>query len=133
MSGDDNEWTCGRGVAANAVLPERIANLLAASGAVLDNHTRSLDSKNPNAKREATAYRRVIREHRAAAQRLVGLAETMKSCRDLTMAEHDMGVLTDSRSVDVMAAFVDAEEELLSLLRDRVAEHSAMLEQMKRA
>jgi hypothetical protein len=79
------------------------------------------------------AYRRVIREHRAAAQRLVGLAETMRSYRDLTMAEHDMGVLTDAKSVDVMAAFVSAEDELLSLLRDRVAEHGAMLEQMKRA
>jgi hypothetical protein len=133
MSGDESEWTCGKGVAANAALPERIASLLTGIGEVLDNHTRSLDPKDRNAKREMMAYRRVIREHRAAAQRLVGLAETMKSYRDLTMAEHDMGVLTDAKSVDVMAAFVSAEDELLSLLRDRVAEHGAMLEQMKRA
>jgi hypothetical protein len=133
MSGNEGEWTCGKGVATNAVLPERVANLLTAIAAVLDNHTRSLDSKNPSAKREITAYRRVIREHRTAAHRLAGLAETMKSYRDLPMAEHDMGVLTDARSVEEMAAFVGAEEELLSLLRERVAEHGAMLEQMKRA
>jgi hypothetical protein len=133
MSGHEGEWTCGKGVAANAVLPERIANLLTAIGAVLDNHTRSLDPKDPSGKREISAYRRIVDEHRAAAERLAALAGTMKAYHDLPMAAHDVAVLTDAASIDAMGAFVRTEEEMLALLRDRAVEHGAMLEQIKRA
>jgi hypothetical protein len=133
MSGHEGEWTCGKGVAANAVLPQRITNLLTAIGAVLDNHTRSLDPKDPNGKREVSAYGRIVDEHRAAAERLAGLAATMKAYHDLPMAAHNMAVLADAASIDAMAALVRTEEELLALLRDRVVEHGAMLEQIKRA
>jgi hypothetical protein len=132
MSGDDGEWTCGKGLAANAALPERTANLLIAIAAVLDNHTRALDPGDASGELEISAYRRIVDEHRAAAERLAALARAMKSYRDLPMAEHDMAVLTNAESIAAMAAFVRAEEELVPLLRDRITEHREMLEQLKR-
>jgi hypothetical protein len=133
MSGDESGWTCGKGVAANAVLPDGMADLLTAVGAVLDHHTRSLDPKEPNGQREIAAYRGVVQEHRVVAERLTGLAALMRSHQDLPIAEHDMAILTNAESIEAMAAFVAAEEKLLGLLRHRVAEHSAMLQQMTHA
>jgi hypothetical protein len=128
---ETDEPTCGKGLAGNAVMPERMAKLLQAIANVLENHIRSLERADPDGKREIEAYERLVRDHRAAAIEVSALADAMRSYRDLPVAEHDMAVLGDARSVEVMDALVRAEEELLSPLRDRVAEHAEMLRSMR--
>jgi hypothetical protein len=126
-----DEPTCGKGLAENAVMPERMAKLLQATANVLENHIRSLDRNDPNGNLEIEAYERLVRSHRSAAREVGALADAMRSYRDLPVAEHDMSALGDARSVDAMDALVRAEEELLSPRRDRAAEHGEMLRSMQ--
>ena len=128
---EGDEPTCGKGLAKNAVVPERMARLLQATANVLENHIRSLNRKDSSGNREIEAYERLVRDHRAAAIQVDALAEAMRSYRDLPVAEHDMSALGDARSVDVMDALVRADEALLSPVRDRAAAHGEMLSSMK--
>jgi hypothetical protein len=132
MSEDDTP-TCGKGIAANAVLPERIAALLAAMAAIYENHIRALDAAEANGKLEIDAYARLMRDFRAAAKEISGLADAMRSYRDLPMAEHDMAVLMDAKSIEAMEALVSAQEHLATLVTQRASEFRSMLEAMRRS
>lgn len=132
MSEDDTP-TCGKGIAANAVLPERIAALLAAMAAIYENHIRALDAAEANGKLEIDAYARLMRDFRAAAKEISGLADAMRSYRDLPMAEHDMAVLMDAKSIEAMEALVSAQEHLATLVTQRASEFRSMIEAMRRS
>ena len=123
----DEQQTCGKGLAAHAVLPEEIGALMEAMAGLLQNHTRSLDPDDANARLERDAYDRLVEEQRAIAASLDALAAAMRSYRDLPVAAHDESVLADHDSLDVFAAFVRAEESVLARLQETAAEHRAML------
>jgi hypothetical protein len=127
MSG--HEWTCGKGLAANAALPERIGVLLAALANVLENHTRALDVADPHCKSEYAAYEQLTGEQRAIAGQLAASAEAMEGYRDLPTCRHDETVMADPTGREVFEAFVRAEDELLALLKQHSEEHHAMLSQ----
>jgi hypothetical protein len=127
----EEEQTCGKGVAANAVIPERAARLLEATAAVLENHMRALSTDDPNGREELAAYEHLVREHRAAANGLASLAEIMRSYRDLPPAPHEMAPLMDAASVGTLTELVEAQRELGELMQQRAAEYGAMLEQMR--
>jgi hypothetical protein len=131
MNADEDEPTCGKGIAASAVLPERLSAVMRALADVLQNHVRALDLQEVNGKVEADAYQKVIAEHRAAGDQLGTLAATMRSYRDLPMAGHDMTVMMDQRSIDVFAALVGREQDLLALMKERVEEYDGMLQAMR--
>jgi hypothetical protein len=128
---DEEEHTCGKGVAANAVLPEQMASLLHAMADIYDNHNRSLNPGEAAGREEITAYTRLARDYRAAAAYVGALADEMRSYRDLPVAEHDMAALMDARSRATMEALVLAQEALLTPLSQRATEFRAMLEAMK--
>ncbi len=128
---EDDQPTCGKGLAANAILPEKLGTLMRALADLLDNHTRSLDRGDPNARLEIEAYAHLVQEQRAIAAYLQGLTETMRGYRDLPMGAHDENVLGDQRSLDVLAAFIRAEEELLALLQEHIKEHRSMLDETR--
>src|SRR5688572_23354469 len=44
----DEEWTCGKGLAASAELPERMGELIGRLADVLENHTRALTGTDAN-------------------------------------------------------------------------------------
>jgi hypothetical protein len=128
---DAEEQTCGKGIAANAVTPERMGRVLEATAAVLQNHIRSLSRDDPNGRQEIEAYERLVRDHRASAKALAALAETMRSYRDLPPAPHDMAPLMDAASVETLTELVRAQQDLAELLQQRAAEYGAMLQQMR--
>jgi hypothetical protein len=130
---EEEQWTCGKGVAANAVMPELMAQVLDATAGVLENHIRALSAVDPNGKQEIAAYQRVTSDHRAASGQLIDLVRTMRSYRDLPMAEHDMAKLGDAKSIEVLQALVRAQQSLGQLMNERAAEYGAMVEEMKRA
>ena len=66
-------------------------------------------------------------QSRAIATSLNNLATAMKSYRDLPAAPHDESVLGDTKSRDVFAAFIEAEENALTLLQEQTREYRAML------
>ena len=128
----DDQPTCGKGLAANAVLPERLAALMTAMAAMLENHVRALDPDETSGRLERDAYVRLVREQRTLASGLEALARAMDGYRDLPVAKHDMVPLTDQTSREMLSAFIQAEEDVLTLLRDRTQEHRAMLNEIRR-
>jgi hypothetical protein len=119
--------TCGQGVAANATLPAKLAELIAAVAGNLEAHMPSLDRADPAAAREHDAYRELAAEHRDLAARLQRTAEHMAAQRDLPMGRHDESV---PAGPEVRAAFehlIDVQAQLAELLRERLELHRAML------
>jgi ribosomal protein S12 methylthiotransferase accessory factor YcaO len=123
----DEQQTCGKGLAANAALPERIGALMQAMAELLQNHTRSLNLSDANAALERNAYDVLIQAQRDIASRLDALAATMRSYRDLPIGKHDERALTDQTSLDVFGSFIRAEQNVVSLLQQNIATHRAML------
>ena len=126
----DDQPTCGRGLAANAILPERLAALMHAMATMLENHTRALDPSETNGRLERDAYERLVRDQRVLASGLEALARAMVGNRDLPMAKHNMAPLGDQASRAVLAAFIDAERDLIALLQKQAENHAVMLAQM---
>jgi hypothetical protein len=125
-----NQPTCGQGLAANAALPARFAEVLAARAEVLERHSLALDLTDPNGRRELEAYTALVHAHRAVAAELANLAQAMTGYRDLPMAAHDMAVMTDpSGQAAAFRRFVAVEQELLALLETNLAQEHALLHQ----
>jgi ribosomal protein S12 methylthiotransferase accessory factor YcaO len=127
---EDEQPTCGKGLAAHAPVPENIGAFVKAMAELLQNHTRSLALDDADANLEREAYNRLVREQRAIASSLEALAAAMRSYRDLPMAAHDVSALSDQRSLDIFASFIRAEERLISVLQENATQHRAMLSAM---
>jgi hypothetical protein len=127
----DEQPSCGRGLAAHAALPEKLAALLSAMAGLLENHTRSLPPEDADALAEREAYDRLVEDQRAVATSLEALAAAMRSYRGLPIAPHDESTLADQRSLHVFDSFIRAEEGVLALLRKSLDEHCAMRNEMR--
>jgi hypothetical protein len=125
------EPTCGRGLAANAVLPATLGNVMAAVARVLETHTKALDLEDEDAKREYEAYVKLVEQHRRIASELHSVSEQMASYGDLPMGRHDLEALSAPEAVDVFEGLVNLEQELRSLLEQRLQEHRLLLSEMR--
>ena len=124
------DWTCGKGLAANAVLPERLATVMAAMAEVLEVHMEALDLEDDHSRQEYEAYRTVSQHLRQTASQLVASAQEMAAYRDLPMGRHDMAAMTRPSVRESFAAFVGRKQELLALLQETDEIDRHMLEQM---
>jgi hypothetical protein len=127
------ELTCGRGLAANAVLPAKLGDVMGAVARVLETHTKALDVEDEDAKQEYEAYVKLVDQHRRIATELHSLSAQMASYRDLPMGRHDLEALSAPEAVDIFERLVNLEEELLSLLEQRLQEHRPLLSEMRGA
>ncbi|HEX6091538.1 MAG TPA: hypothetical protein VFZ13_15385 [Gemmatimonadales bacterium] len=126
-----DEPTCGRGLAASAALPGKIAELSAALAEVLERHMKALDLSDEHSRREHALYDRLAREHRDAAAALADTAARMAAARDLPMGRHDMAAMADAAMGAAFERFVRREEELLQLLQSRLDDDRVMLSTMR--
>src|SRR5262245_17710911 len=110
-----------------------MAALLSAMAAIYENHMRALNADEASGRQEIDAYTRLMRDFRAAAGEVSGLADAMRSYRTLPMAEHDMAALMDAKSVAAMEVLVTSQEDLGALLAQRASEFRQMLEGMKQS
>lgn len=129
----DDQPTCGKGLAANAVLPAKLGDLSATMAQVLEAHMKALDLSDGKARTEQAAYQKLVQQYRTVAAQLHALATEMAGYRDLPMARHDPGAMVAREPVEVFGHFVRREEELLELLRSRLDQDRGMLLQMERA
>jgi hypothetical protein len=124
---DQEEPTCGRGMAASAVVPSALAAVAAGIAQNLDVHIRALDVGDPAAAREKDVYARVVHHLRRAAVDLHAAAEEMAAAVDLPMGAHDMAAMTTPDVLDAFAGLVAAEDGLRRLLEERRADNEEML------
>ena len=120
--------TCGRGVAANAALPAALGKVIGALAGNLDVHQRALDLNDPAARQEHDVYAQLVAEQRQIASALETTTGHMTDARDIPMGNHDMQKMTTPEVRQAFDAFVQAEEELLALLRERMEQDRAMLQ-----
>jgi hypothetical protein len=124
----DDQPTCGKGLAANAVLPAKLAELTAATAEVLERHTKALDVNDTAAREEFDAYAALVRAHRAVASELAKLAQQMAGYRDLPMGRHDEAMMADpAGQAEAFQRFVAIEREILAFLRTQVEQDERLL------
>ena len=125
-------WTCGKGLAKNAALPAKLADVADAMAGLLEAHTRALDVTHEDCRKEYDAYRRIAEDWRGAAPLLHSIATLMAGYRGLAMGPHDEAAMAGPQFRDAFERFVAAERELAELLRGQLAEYGPMLDDMKR-
>ncbi len=120
------QLTCGQGLAHNAALPAKLAELLDTVAHNLAAHVTALDPSEDAGAQEIAAYESLTDRHRGAATELRLIAEEMLGYRDLPPARHDPAALG---SPAIVAAFEDlarVENELSELLALRAREWAAL-------
>jgi len=128
MSNTPEQPTCGKGLAANSVLPRKLGELVAAMGQVLEGHMKALDLEDVHSKQEFEAYKDLAREHRHIAASLAATAQEMSGYRDLPMGRHDEKAMADPRALEVFENFVRHKQELLTLLQEMIVQDQSMLD-----
>jgi hypothetical protein len=126
----DEQPTCGKGLAENAVLPAKLGDLIAAVGEILEAHVPSLDLTDQRSRKEHEVYRRLVEDHRQAALQLATIAGQMAESRDLPMGRHDEAVMASPAVRNSFQRFVHLEQELLTILQRRLARDQQMLGSM---
>ena len=132
MDDQEEQSTCGRGLAASAVVPSALAAVAAGLAQNLEVHTRALDPDDP-----AAGRRRGLRRHRARSperrRRPAAAAEEMDAAVDLPMGAHDMAAMTTTDVLDAFERHVAAEDDLLRVLEARRADNEQMLTMIRAA
>ena len=119
--------TCGQGLAERSALPAKLGALSAAMADNLDEHQRTLDLTDNNARAEHAAYAAVASALRDAATQLQGIADRMAGYRELPMARHDEGATRSPEIRDAFARFIEREHDLFAFLNTWIRQERAML------
>jgi hypothetical protein len=123
----DDAPTCGKGLAENAVLPTRLAELTASMADILEAHLPALDLTDERAKREYEVYRQLAEDHRLVSMRLEAIGQQMSQYRDLPMGRHNDQAMAAAAVVESFQRFVELERGLLVLLQQRIEQDQRML------
>jgi hypothetical protein len=119
--------TCGRGLAEHSALPAKLADVIESLAVNLERHIPTLDLTDENSRMERDIYRHLAAEHRAIADQLRATAARMASYRDLPMGRHNEKALADPQLIEAFRAYVDAEQELHTLLAASLQRDRGML------
>ena len=125
-----DDWTCGKGLAASAVLPERLGAVMSAMAEVLHVHMEALNPEDDDSRQEYEAYRRVSQQLGQIASQLDASAREMAAYRDLPMGRHDMEVMSRPIVRESFEVFVGRKQDLLVLLQETEKSDREMLKQM---
>ena len=124
---EEDESTCGRGLAQSGAVPAGLAAVAAGLAENLEVHIRALDLGDAAAVRERGVYERIARSLRSATADLQTAAAEMASAVDLPMAAHDMDAITTPDVLEAFERYVAAEDDLRRLLDARQIDHETML------
>jgi hypothetical protein len=126
----DDQPTCGKGLAENAALPAKFAELTDAVADILEAHLPTLDLTDEHSRAEFEVYKHLAAELRQASLRLEAIAAEMAGRRELPMGRHDEPALASWAVIEPFHSFVKLEGELLTLLQRRVEQDRQMLRAM---
>ena len=127
-----DQATCGKGLAQNAALSAKLAEIVGAVAENLSAHMTALDPANPGARPERDAYASLLTRHRAIAEELRALSHQMAGYRDLPMAPYDPEVMRGSSLRDPFERLVEIEKELRAYLDERIGREDEMLASARR-
>jgi hypothetical protein len=127
VTDEDDEPTCGRGLADSAVVPSALAAVAAGIAQNLEVHTRALDPGDPAAAQERHVYERVVGSLRGAVLDLRAAAEEMAAAVELPMGAHDMAAMTAPDVLNTFERLVAAEVDLRRLLEERREDNEQMI------
>jgi len=127
VTDQDEEPTCGRGLADSAAVPSALAAVAAGIAQNLEVHTRTLDPSDPGAAQERHVYERVVRSLRGAVLHLHAAADEMAGAVELPMGAHDMAAMTTPDVLDAFEGLVVAEDDLRRLLEERREDNEQMM------
>jgi len=127
----EEEQTCGKGLAGNSALPEKLSELTAALAGVLETHMKALDLTDEHSRGEHDAYDRLARQHREIAAQLEKTAREMPSYRDLPMGHHDMQVMAGPEPLAAFERYLNAKRDVLTLLQETLSQDEEMLTAMR--
>ena len=122
--------TCGKGLAANAVLPAKLGDVAARLGAILEAHIPSLDLTDERSRKEREVYQSLAEGCRRTSAQLEAIAQQMAESRGLPMGRHDLTAIGSPGVLHSFRSFVQSEQELLALLQSRLDEDQRMLAAM---
>jgi hypothetical protein len=129
----DTQPTCGKGMAANAELPKRLGDLVGALAEVLEIHMQALDLADENSVKENEEYRDIAKQFRTTSAQLHAAAAQMTAMRDLPMGKHDVKAMSGPKPLEAFDHFVSQEQELVTMLQQRLLQDREMLGQMSGA
>jgi hypothetical protein len=123
----DEQQTCGKGLAENAALLAKLGKLTAAVGAILEAHIPSLDLTDQRSQKEREVYERLVEDHRRAGLQLESIARQMAGSRDLPMGRHEETAMASPEVIRSFQRFLQLEQELLTMLQNRLKQDEQML------
>lgn len=129
MAGEDH--TCGKGLAENSALPEKLSELIAAIAGVLETHMKALDLTDENSRKEHEAYAELVRKRCETADRLAATAREMAGYRDMPMGRHGMEAMAGPEPLIAFERYVRVKRELFTLLQEALTEDEKMLAMMR--
>jgi hypothetical protein len=124
------DQTCGEGLAEHAALPAKLAELMAAVAETLELHMKALDRTDESSEKEHRVYVQLAQEHHRIAALLKATADEMAGYRDLPMGRHDPEAMAAPAVGEAFGRLVKVEEELVTLLQDRVTQDRKLLAEM---
>ena len=130
-SHSDDPWTCGKGLAAHARIPARMAEFLKCLAANLEAHVPTIDVSDSDGDAEREAYVRLANEFDALAAQLARTAKQMHDYRDLPAARHHEKELADPRLLEAFERFVVLESELAEVLATTAEQDRQLLRESR--
>lgn len=121
--------TCGKGLAFNSAMPEKVGHVMMAMADMLAAHMTALDLSDANARLEYDAYQNLVLKYRDVAAQLAATAKEMNGYWSLPIAKHDMDVMTQPKMRETFAKLVKDKQTLLDLLQQTTADDQKMLDE----
>jgi hypothetical protein len=111
----EKPYSCGEGLAQHAVVPTKLADLMASLADNLELHAAAL-LDDEHARVEHAAYLALLSRARDIAVALRSLGDQMAGYRDLPMGGHDIEKLSAVDAVRTFEGYVKTERDLIALL-----------------
>ena len=128
QTGHGDRPTCGEGLAANAILPAKLAELMIAQAEVLKRHTSTRSDRRDCAKRTRRLHKVGARPPRRGRRTRRPCRRDGSGYRNLPMGRHDVRVMTDPKGqMEAFGRFVTVERDLLALLQSQLEADGELL------
>ena len=124
---EDQQQTCGKGLAEHSIVVSTLGALVAAMAENLEVHQDALDVTDENSRKELRVYVKLTEEFRCIASQLAATAGHMAGYRDLPMGRHDPRAMATPKVVEAFKTLIRAEQDLQRMLANMIERHQAIL------